>query len=91
MTKERNFELHAMIDFCYWQLGKLKDTLDKPQHPLDRMIDEATGYDKTLAKEARQTAISLLKNIVEYKKEYGADYSYDEEMLNKVTDLQITL
>lgn len=72
-------ELIATIDFCYWRLEKLNQKLSRPKSPIESAIDNACGYDEL--KEVKDEAISLVEQIIESKKDIGADYTGDEKFL----------
>ena len=72
----------ATIDYCYWRLDKLKDQLSKPKSNIERLVDNACGYNEV--EEVKKEAITLLEQIVESKKAIGADYSGDSEFLDKL-------
>lgn len=72
----------ATIDYCYWRLGKLSETLSKPKSVMEQLIDKACGYNEV--EEVKKKAIPLLEQIVESKKAIGADYSGDGEFLDKL-------
>ncbi len=72
----------ATIDYCYWRLDKLKEQLSKPKSNIERLVDNACGYNEV--EEVKKEAITLLEQIVESKKAIGADYSGDGEFLDKL-------
>ena len=72
----------ANIDYCYWRLDKLKEQLSKPKSNIERLVDNACGYNEV--EEVKKEAITLLEQIVESKKAIGADYSGDSEFLDKL-------
>jgi hypothetical protein len=72
----------ATIDYCYWRLDKLKEQLSKPKSNIERLVDNACGYNEV--EEVKKEAITLLEQIVESKKAIGADYSGDSEFLDKL-------
>ena len=77
-----NLEHIATIDYCYWRLGKLSETLSKPKSVMEQLVDKACGYNEV--EEVKKKAIPLLEQIVESKKAIGADYSGDGEFLDKL-------
>ena len=60
----------ATIDYCYWRLEKLNETLSKPKSTMERLVDKACGYNEV--EEVKKEAIALLEQIVESKKAIGA-------------------
>ncbi len=72
----------ATIDFCYWRLEILCEQLSKPKSNIERLVDNACGYDGV--EEIRKECITLLEQIVESKKAIGADYSGDDKFLEKL-------
>ncbi|MCQ1546124.1 hypothetical protein NN761_11135 [Bacteroides clarus] len=72
----------AIIDCCYWRLGKLNEALSKPKSAIEQLVDNACGYDGV--EEIRKEVITLLEQIIESKKAIGADYSGDSEFLDKL-------
>ncbi len=81
------FEAYAVIDFCYFELQEIGKELSKPQHALEIMIDNSTGYREARNKELTETSISLLEQVIENKKIVEADYSGDLKTLNKLKEL----
>lgn len=41
-----NLEHIAMIDYCYWRLGKLNEALSKPKSIMEQLVDKAYGYNE---------------------------------------------
>lgn len=72
----------ATIDYCYWRLGKLNETLSKPKSVMEQLVDKSCDYNEV--EEVKKKAIPLLEQIVESKKAIGADYSGDSEFLDKL-------
>ncbi len=72
----------ATIDFCYWRLEILCEQLSKPKSNIERLVDNACGYDGV--EEIRKECITLLEQIVESKKAIGADYSGDDKFFEKL-------
>lgn len=77
-----NLEHIAMIDYCYWRLGKLNEALSKPKSVMEQLADKACGYNEV--EEIRKESIILVEQIIESKKAIGADYSGDGEFLDKL-------
>jgi len=79
MELTKLIEIESEIDFLYYQIGEINESLQKPLSPLERMIDDATQNtnDRQLIKE-------LVTQIINLKKEIGEDYSYDEQLLNQL-------
>ncbi len=61
----RWLELQAEIDYWHWILKKMLDD-DLKRAPIEKMIDESTGYDK----EKIKTAKEIMEKIETLKKEY---------------------
>lgn len=72
----------ATIDFCYWRLEILCEQLSKPKSNIERLVDNACGYNE--AEEIRKEGIILLEQIIESKKAISADYSGDSKFLDKL-------
>lgn len=72
----------ATIDFCYWRLEILCEQLSKPKSNIERLVDNACGYNET--EEIRKEGIILLEQIIESKKAISADYSGDSKFLDKL-------
>lgn len=81
----RDFELMAMIDYCYFEIGRIKERVfaKKPRSPIDAMVDNATGYDEHAAD--KRALRYYLICMCRYKMEYGADYSHEYKFLQQVT------
>lgn len=75
---------HAEIDLCYLGLQMLYEEVSKEIAPIDKMIDNATGYSKEKNKENRENAIILLSRIIKAKKIIEVDYSGDENVLAEI-------
>jgi len=43
---EKVFEAYAEIDYCYYLIERINDKLNKPTSPIERMIDQASGFAK---------------------------------------------
>lgn len=72
----------ATIDFCYWRLEILCEQLSKPKSNIERLVDNACGYNEV--EEIRKEGIILLEQIIESKKAISADYSGDSKFLDKL-------
>lgn len=72
----------ATIDYCYWRLEKLNETLSKPKSTMEQLVDKACGYNEV--EEVRKEAMTLLEQIVESKKAIGVNYSGDSKFLDKL-------
>lgn len=83
------FEAQANIDCCYYMLNETLKGLSKPKTPIEIMIDDATGFSKSMTEKARLGAIGLLKQIIENKKFMKADYAADVETLKEIQALVI--
>lgn len=65
----------ATIDFCYLRLKVLYEQLSKPKSNIERLVDNACGYNET--EEIRKECITLVEQIIESKKAISADYLGD--------------
>jgi len=72
----------ATIDFCYLRLKVLYEQLSKPKSNIERLVDNACGYNET--EEIRKECITLVENIIESKKAISADYLGDSKFLDKL-------
>lgn len=70
------------IDYCYWRLGKLNETLSKPKSVMEQLVDKSCDYNEV--EEIRKEGIMLVEQIIESKKVIGADYSGDNKFLDKL-------
>lgn len=76
----------ATIDFCYWRLEILCEQLSKPKSNIERLVDNACGYNEV--EEIRKEGIILLEQIIESKKAISADYSGDSKFLDKLKKVE---
>lgn len=74
------FTAYATIDACYYTLQKMFADMEA-RAPIDKAIDKATGREADFANDIADVVRTMIKN----KKLIGADYSADEELLNKIT------
>lgn len=77
----------ATIDFCYWRLGKLNELISKPKSIMERLVDNACGYNEE--EEVKKECIELMEQIIESKKAIGEDYSRESELLDKLNKISI--
>lgn len=80
------FTAYATIDAGYYMMSEIQSQMDeeKKQHPLNKLIDKATGADKAIL-DLHKAKLSLwLIDIIEAKKVIGADYSNDEKFLQSL-------
>lgn len=87
MESSEVFGAYVQIDYCYYMINELKRRMEIPLSPLEKMIDVATGYGKAKTQEDIKTCINLLQTIIENKKIIEADYSYDQEMIDGLSEL----
>ena len=82
------FTAHATIGAGYCMLIQQNERLSKhlKQPPIIRAVDKATGYDDQIHKEISESIIDILTDVIKAKKVIGADYSNDEEMINKAKE-----
>lgn len=78
----------ATIDYCYWRLEKLNETLSKPKSNIEILIDNACSYNEV--EDVKKEIIILLEQIIESKKAIGADYSGDSEFLDKLKNKEVS-
>ena len=89
----KEFEIIAEIDYWYFVISQMSESLNlkKSRSPLEHMIDQATGYDKKLAEDAKaevKTAIDIFKKIIRLKKKIEADVESDEKLLHQLFELR---
>ena len=72
----------ATIDFCYLRLKVLYEQLSKPKSNIERLVDNACGYNET--EEIRKECITLVEQIIESKKSIGENFTRDICFLNKL-------
>lgn len=75
---------YAQIDYCYYMIEQMYADVQKPLAPIEHLIDITTGYSKERIKKNKDTAIELLKTIIDCKKKIEADYSNDEKVLKNI-------
>lgn len=75
------FNAWAQIPMWYDFLKNTYEEWKKLVVPIDMMIYKATGYDKKLNEDFRESAIICLEQIIEFKKVLEDDYSKDEKVL----------
>lgn len=76
------FQAYAMIDYHYFLLKQIAQESSKPLHPLAVAVDRATGHDPTL--KFAERAKDCLQEIIRNKKIVEADFSEDEQQLEKL-------
>jgi len=81
------FMAYSRIDFCYYGINEIYQEICKPRSPIEKMIDNVTGFADEKYKEQKEATIEMLKEIISSKKIVEADYSSDEELLNKILSL----
>lgn len=72
----------ATIDFCYLRLKVLYKQLSKPKSNIERLVDNACGYNET--EEIRKECITLVEHIIENKKSIGENFVRDICFLNEL-------
>lgn len=77
----------ATIDFCYWRLGKLNELISKPKSTIERLVDNACGYNEE--EEVKKECIELMEQIIESKKSIGEDCSRDNKYLDELKQISI--
>lgn len=80
----KTVDAYGQIDYCYWRIKELYKIFSKPPSPIDRMIDDVTGYRKKQIDDIKKEIIGLLGTVIKQKKFINADYSVDEELLNQL-------
>lgn len=81
------FDAYTTIEVGYFMLKKLNEEISKPISPINLAVDKTTGYDKKRNNDARDKAVSILKEVIEAKKLIEADYLKDQEMIDKLNSL----
>lgn len=81
------FEAYAMIDLNYYMLKDIHDRNSKPVPPIVQMVNDATGWQKEQNETNVKDTVHCLREIIRLKKQIEADYSGDEESLNKILEL----
>lgn len=76
------FTAYAMVDYYNMLLANQVQKFGNLVSPIERMIDEATGYSDSQAKEIIET----LEKIIENKKIIEADYSNQVKMIEKINE-----
>lgn len=85
MDKEKNYWLIiAQIDYWYFIISSINKEI-KGLPPINRMIDDVTGYSKERDKNWRKETIRAVKQIIKLKKEINEDFLCDKKFLNKLT------
>lgn len=79
-------EAIAKVDHGYFLLKQISEKLSAEKSPINRMVDQACGYDET--KELRELAITTIKSIIEGKKTLGFDYAKDVECMDKLKRME---
>lgn len=87
LQNEKVFEAYAKVDYCYYALQEMSKRLTATQSPLDRMIDNATGYSKAKYQEYKEETIELLEQVIKAKKVIGANYDNDKKALEAARKL----
>lgn len=77
----------ATIDFCYWRLEKLNELISKPKSSIERLVDNACGYNEE--EEVKEECIPIMEHIIESKKAIGEDYSVEKKYLDKLKQISI--
>tara|TARA_R110000868_G_scaffold309986_2_gene571215 strand:+ start:2426 stop:2710 length:285 start_codon:yes stop_codon:yes gene_type:complete len=82
------FQAYAEIDCAYFMITEIEKELSNyvVKHPLEIMIDEATGFAKAKYKEQVHSVIELLNVIIENKKIIEADYKFEVDMIGKLIE-----
>lgn len=83
--------LYSQIDLCYYMLDGIHKHLQRPLAPIERLIDNQTGYGKDQNKKAINDSIGLLLIIIKCKKKVEADYQADERLLKELKALKSRL
>lgn len=71
MKIPRWLEIQGEVDYLLWILGNISKE-SKKLSPIDRMIDESTGYDKEINREAKEI-MDRIKALVKEKKQLAKD------------------
>jgi N-methylhydantoinase B/oxoprolinase/acetone carboxylase alpha subunit len=83
---------YASIDMCYLALEKIYKQMAEEENsdtrsPIERMVDQATGYREDHHETRKQSIIDLLKEVIENKKFINADYTGARITLNLIEKL----
>lgn len=72
------------IDWSMFVLGQIRDqqAAQKPRHPLEIMVDNATGFKIDQDRELITTILYHMKNIVRNKKKMNKDFATEHETVN---------
>lgn len=81
------FTAYATIDAGMYMLQELKKEMNKPEAPIVKMINQATGYGKDRYNKWIERSIIILKDIIEAKKIIEGDFSKDEALLKQLRNL----
>ena len=84
---QKELYYRSQIYFCYFGIQLISGHMNKPQSPLEAMVDKATGFDKANVKERIKEVRSLIRTIIRCKGKMGYDNSGDKEFLHKLKSL----
>ena len=82
------FQAFAEIEAAYFMIGKMRENMAKPIHPINQQIDIATGFAERQFTDNIQTLIGLFEGIIENKKILEETVSHDLEMIEKLKNLK---
>jgi hypothetical protein len=63
----------SQIDYCYFQIKKIQEGLQKPISPIERMVDKATGADIANEIKIVDGLIYLVKTMIRCKCKINED------------------
>lgn len=86
----KTFAAFANIDYCYYLIENEYEQIEqeraKLNSPIAVMIWNATNFAEEKEKEHTKTLKSLLRTVIKNKKIVEADYSGDQEFLDKLNN-----
>jgi hypothetical protein len=82
------FEAYAQIDLMYFGLRNILKKIEFPRSPLEIMVDDATGFQKSQTTKNIKDSIEIIENIIRCKKTIEAPIDSDEKLLNQLKNLK---
>lgn len=79
------FEAYGIIDYCYFEMRKIQESISRPVSGIDAAIDQACGVNRIA--QAKDAIKQLLETIIEKKQFIEADASNDKLMLSELNKL----
>lgn len=80
------FEAYVRIDCNYFLLQKIQEEsqVSDPKTPIEKMVDDASGFTAKRVREYYIGVIAIVENILKDKKFIEADTAETEKLLEKV-------